>query len=118
MDESGTWGCQCQCQQEMEKQQQCATCGSTKKQRSSGMLAIPTQTNSIRNICMQHWNQLQPGGQGTAAHFNAYYKALSDTEKEPFKKQMYIGRGATSLWHSWWIWAPRSIDNNHFGIVK
>ncbi|KAH9025351.1 hypothetical protein EDB83DRAFT_2526801 [Lactarius deliciosus] len=67
----------------------------TKKQKSLGAPAIPTQTNSIRNICMQHWNQLQPGGQGTAAHFDAYYKALSDAEKEPFKKQMYIGRGAT-----------------------
>ncbi|KAH8992894.1 hypothetical protein EDB83DRAFT_2325246 [Lactarius deliciosus] len=83
----------------------------TKKQKSSGAPAIPTQTNSIRNICMWHWNQLQPGGQGTATHFNAYYKALSDAEKEvhepffnttpplihtkPFKKQMYIGRGAT-----------------------
>ncbi|KAH9069388.1 hypothetical protein EDB83DRAFT_2518517 [Lactarius deliciosus] len=67
----------------------------TKKQKSSGAPAIPTQTNSIRNICMRHWNQLQPGGQGTAAHFDAYYKALLDAEKEPFKKQMYIGRGAT-----------------------
>ncbi|KAH9169046.1 hypothetical protein EDB89DRAFT_1908880 [Lactarius sanguifluus] len=83
----------------------------TKKQKSSGALAIPTQTNSIRNICMRHWNQLQPGGQGTAAHFDAYYKALSDAKKEvhdpffnatpplihakPFRKQMYIGRGAT-----------------------
>ncbi|KAH9165643.1 hypothetical protein EDB89DRAFT_2076594 [Lactarius sanguifluus] len=67
----------------------------TKKQKSSGAPAIPTQTNSIRNICMQHWNQLQPGGQGTAAHFDTYYKALSDAEKEPFKKQMYIGHGAT-----------------------
>ncbi|KAH9075561.1 hypothetical protein EDB83DRAFT_2515215 [Lactarius deliciosus] len=67
----------------------------TKKQKSSGAPAIPTQTNSIRNICMRHWNQLQPGGQGTATHFDAYYKALSDAEKEPFKKQMYIGHGAT-----------------------
>ncbi|KAH9032254.1 hypothetical protein EDB85DRAFT_1890745 [Lactarius pseudohatsudake] len=48
---------------------------------------------------MRHWNQLQPGGQGTAAHFDAYYKALTDTEKEPFKKEMYVGRGATVSLH-------------------
>ncbi|KAH8995999.1 hypothetical protein EDB92DRAFT_1814457 [Lactarius akahatsu] len=48
---------------------------------------------------MWHWNQLQPGGQGTAAHFDAYYKALTDTEKEPFKKEMYVGRGATVSLH-------------------
>ncbi|KAH9011390.1 hypothetical protein EDB85DRAFT_1901080 [Lactarius pseudohatsudake] len=67
----------------------------TKKQKSSEAPAVPTQANMIRNICMWHWNQLQPGGQGTAAHFDAYYKALTDTEKEPFKKEMYVGRGAT-----------------------
>ncbi|KAI9442576.1 hypothetical protein H4582DRAFT_2096493 [Lactarius indigo] len=67
----------------------------TKKQKSSDAPAIPTQANTIRNICMRHWNQLQPGGQGTTAHFDAYYKGLSDAEKEPFKKEMYIGRGAT-----------------------
>jgi hypothetical protein len=62
---------------------------------------------------MRHWNQLQPGGQGTVAQFDAYYKTLSDIEKEvrslllqtiparplthakPFKKEMYVGRGAT-----------------------
>ncbi|KAH8981089.1 hypothetical protein EDB86DRAFT_3087377 [Lactarius hatsudake] len=66
----------------------------TKKQKLLEAPAVPTQANMIRNICMWHWNQLQPGGQGTAAHFDAYYKALMDTEKEPFKKEMYIGRGA------------------------
>ncbi|KAI9440360.1 hypothetical protein H4582DRAFT_2210601 [Lactarius indigo] len=66
----------------------------TKKQKSSDTPAIPTQANTIRNICMRHWNQLQPGGQGTTAHFDAYYKGLSDAEKEPFKKEMYIGCGA------------------------
>jgi len=63
---------------------------------------------------MRHWNQLQPGGQGLTADFNAYYKALSDAEKEvceprfetipsdvsstrtkPFKQEMYKRRDAT-----------------------
>ncbi|KAH9043032.1 hypothetical protein EDB84DRAFT_1640155 [Lactarius hengduanensis] len=70
----------------------------TKKHKSLEAPAVPTQANTIRNISMRHWNQLQPGGQGTAAHFDAYYKALTDTEKEPFKKEMYVGRGARRVW--------------------
>ena len=31
---------------------------------------------------MRHWNALQPGGQGLASEFDAYFKTLSDTDKE------------------------------------
>jgi hypothetical protein len=31
---------------------------------------------------MRHWIQLQPGSQGSIANFDAYYKTLSDVEKE------------------------------------
>ncbi|KAI9445310.1 hypothetical protein H4582DRAFT_908008 [Lactarius indigo] len=62
--------------------------GSLKKQKEVETLAIPTDRNTIRNICMRHWNKLQPGGQGLASEFDAYFKTLSDTDKEPFKKEM------------------------------
>src|ERR1700761_7474269 len=35
-----------------------------------------------RNICMIHWNAQQPGGQGLASEFDAYFKALSVEAKE------------------------------------
>ncbi|KAH9039920.1 hypothetical protein EDB84DRAFT_1020222 [Lactarius hengduanensis] len=62
--------------------------GSLKKQKAVETLAIPTDRNTIRNICMRHWNELQPGGQGLASEFDVYFKTLSDTDKEPFKKEM------------------------------
>ncbi|KAI9430225.1 hypothetical protein H4582DRAFT_2064038 [Lactarius indigo] len=61
---------------------------STKKQKTSAALAIPSDGNSIRNICMRCWNELQPGGQGLASDFEEYFKALTDIDKEPFKKEM------------------------------
>ncbi|KAH9012318.1 hypothetical protein EDB85DRAFT_1900446 [Lactarius pseudohatsudake] len=72
---SGTWGCQRRCQQEMKEQQQGATHGSDQETKVLGH-AGHTNTDKL--------NQLQPGGQGiaSAAHFDAYYKALSDAEKE------------------------------------
>ncbi|KAH9162767.1 hypothetical protein EDB89DRAFT_2024193 [Lactarius sanguifluus] len=54
--------------------------------------SIPDDTNPVqlgstnkkidRNICMRHWNKLQPGGQGLASEFDVYFKTLSDTDKE------------------------------------
>ena len=72
---------------------------SNKKQKiSPGAFAIPPDGNSIkwvsfhgyfcctddshRGICMQHWNQGQPGGQGLATDFEVYYKNLSEAEKQ------------------------------------
>jgi hypothetical protein len=55
------------------------------KQIQSGMSQqYPVcRTNHLRrNICMRHWNQLQPAGQGTVTQFDVYYKALSEVEKE------------------------------------
>ncbi|KAI9429940.1 hypothetical protein H4582DRAFT_2064418 [Lactarius indigo] len=40
------------------------------------------------------WNERQPGGQGLAADFDAYFKGLSDTDKEPFKKEMRTAQAA------------------------
>ncbi len=31
---------------------------------------------------MHRWNERQPGGQGLTAHFNVYFKGLSETDKE------------------------------------
>jgi hypothetical protein len=31
---------------------------------------------------MHHWNELEPGGQGLASEFDAYFKTLSDIDKE------------------------------------
>ncbi|KAH9174183.1 hypothetical protein EDB89DRAFT_1904676 [Lactarius sanguifluus] len=63
---------------------------STKKQKTSTVLAIPPDGNSIKNVCMRHWNELQPGGQGLASEFEEYFEALSDSDKKPFKKEMRI----------------------------
>lgn len=40
---------------------------------------------------MRDWNAKQSGGQGLAADFDTYFKALSDTDKEvrPFA-QIYV----------------------------
>jgi hypothetical protein len=37
---------------------------------------------SLRNICMRHWNETQPGGQGSLINFEAHFKSLSGAEKE------------------------------------
>jgi hypothetical protein len=75
-----------------------------KKQKvaSSGALAIPEGGNSIpvysphanislRNICIHHWYERQPGGQGLLADFEEYFKSLSDTDREVClrSKQVY-----------------------------
>ncbi|KAF8256431.1 hypothetical protein EI94DRAFT_1766954, partial [Lactarius quietus] len=51
-------------------------------------LAIPPEGNTIRNVCMRRWNKQQPGGQGLATDFDVYFKALTEAEKEPFKREM------------------------------
>ncbi|KAI9436446.1 hypothetical protein H4582DRAFT_2078585 [Lactarius indigo] len=58
-------------------------------------LAEPTSMITIRNICMRQWNKKQLGGQGLAADFDAYYKGLSDADKEPFKKETRTAQAAT-----------------------
>ncbi|KAH9027955.1 hypothetical protein EDB85DRAFT_1892735 [Lactarius pseudohatsudake] len=58
-----------------------------KRQKVSNVLAIPTEGNTIRNICMRHWNEEQPGGQGPLSEFDVYFKSLTDAGKEPFKKE-------------------------------
>ncbi|KAH9011193.1 hypothetical protein EDB84DRAFT_1569910 [Lactarius hengduanensis] len=63
---------------------------STKKQKTSAALAIPSDGNSIKGVCMRRWNELQPGGQGLASDFEEYFKALTKADKEPFKKEMRI----------------------------
>ncbi|KAH8996456.1 hypothetical protein EDB86DRAFT_2829125 [Lactarius hatsudake] len=60
----------------------------TKKQKTSAALAIPLDGNSIKNICMRRWNELQPGGQGLTSNFEEYFKTLTDIDKEPFRKEM------------------------------
>ncbi|KAH9167195.1 hypothetical protein EDB89DRAFT_1910206 [Lactarius sanguifluus] len=54
------------------------------------VLAIPPDGNSIKNVCMRRWNELQPRGQGLASEFEEYFEALSDSDKKPFKKEMRI----------------------------
>ncbi|KAH9033073.1 hypothetical protein EDB85DRAFT_1890359 [Lactarius pseudohatsudake] len=63
-----------------------------KQQKVSNVLAIPTEGNSIRNICMRHWNKEQPGGHGPLLEFDVYFKSLSDADKEPFKKEQRIAQ--------------------------
>ncbi|KAH9071370.1 hypothetical protein EDB83DRAFT_2313448, partial [Lactarius deliciosus] len=64
-----------------------------KRQKVSNALAIPTEGNTIKNICMRHWNEEQPGGQGPLSEFDVYFKSLTDADKEhlmllkPFKKE-------------------------------
>ncbi|KAF8263110.1 hypothetical protein EI94DRAFT_622617 [Lactarius quietus] len=57
-------------------------------------LAIPPEGNTIRNICMRRWNEQQPRGQGLATDFDVYFKALTEAEKEPFKREMQAVKGA------------------------
>ncbi|KAI9435026.1 hypothetical protein BJY52DRAFT_1197793 [Lactarius psammicola] len=58
-----------------------------KKLKTSNAMAIPTEGNSVRNICMRSWNERQPGGQGPLSEFDNYFKSLTDAQKEPFKKE-------------------------------
>ncbi|KAI9432711.1 hypothetical protein H4582DRAFT_2061538 [Lactarius indigo] len=58
------------------------TTAASKKQKTANGLAEPTSTITIKNICMRQWNERQPGGQGLAADFDAYFKGLSDVDKE------------------------------------
>ena len=37
---------------------------------------------SCRNICMRHWNEAQPGGQGLLTEFELYFKSLSRAATE------------------------------------
>ncbi|KAF8266304.1 hypothetical protein EI94DRAFT_1701843 [Lactarius quietus] len=55
---------------------------SKKPKLSTATLATPSDTNSIKNICMQRWNELQPGGQGLADDFDLYFKMLTEANKE------------------------------------
>ncbi|KAH9172275.1 hypothetical protein EDB89DRAFT_2069930 [Lactarius sanguifluus] len=63
-----------------------------KRQKVSNELAIPAEGNSIRNICMHHWNEEQPGGQGSLSEFDVYFKSLTDADKEPFKKEQRVAQ--------------------------
>ncbi|KAH9176967.1 hypothetical protein EDB89DRAFT_1902718 [Lactarius sanguifluus] len=53
------------------------TAATSKKQKTATALAEPTGTITVKS-----WNEKQPGGQGLAADFDAYFKGLSDTDKE------------------------------------
>ena len=68
-----------------------------KRQKKANTMAEPTTANSIRyahfictyhtdfycrNICMRHWKGTQPSGQGLLRDFEAYYKSLSDADKQ------------------------------------
>ncbi|KAH9063603.1 hypothetical protein EDB87DRAFT_1681257 [Lactarius vividus] len=64
----------------------------SKRQKVSNAMAIPTEGNSIRNICMHHWNEEQPGGQGRLSEFDVYFTSLTDADKEPFKKELRIAQ--------------------------
>ncbi|KAI9428663.1 hypothetical protein H4582DRAFT_2135776 [Lactarius indigo] len=69
------------------------TTTTNKRQKSSNAaLAIPTEGNSIRNICMRHWNEQQSGGQGPLSDFDIYFKSLTDADKEPLKKELRIAQ--------------------------
>ncbi|KAH9002129.1 hypothetical protein EDB86DRAFT_2827553 [Lactarius hatsudake] len=67
----------------------------SKKQKTATTLAEPTGTITIKNICMRQWNEQQPGGQGLATNFDAYFKGLSDADKEQFKTEMRVAQAAT-----------------------
>lgn len=58
------------------------TAATSKKQKIATALAEPTCRITIKNISMRQWNEWQPGGQGLATDFDAYFKGLSDAEKE------------------------------------
>ncbi|KAH9010693.1 hypothetical protein EDB85DRAFT_2160916 [Lactarius pseudohatsudake] len=81
-------------QERKQKAEGKTTAATLKKQRTATALAKPTGTITIKNICIRQWNEWQPGGQGLAADFDAYFKGLSDTDKEPFKKEMHIAQAA------------------------
>ncbi|KAH8985340.1 hypothetical protein EDB86DRAFT_2833145 [Lactarius hatsudake] len=53
-----------------------------KRQKVLNTLAIPTEGNTIKNICMHHWNEEQPRGQGPLLEFDVYFKSLTDANKE------------------------------------
>ena len=70
---------------------------SAKRQKRAHTMAEPTTANSIRyaqfhrssradhkrrNICMRHWKESQPGGQGLLSDFDSHFKSLSETDKE------------------------------------
>ncbi|KAH9021187.1 hypothetical protein EDB85DRAFT_2189822 [Lactarius pseudohatsudake] len=60
------------------------------RSRGYGFRRVQIQYNTdfhFRNICMRHWNEEQPGGQGPLSEFNVYFKSLTDAGKEPFKKE-------------------------------
>ncbi|KAH9007985.1 hypothetical protein EDB85DRAFT_2165047 [Lactarius pseudohatsudake] len=63
---------------------------SSKRQKRADAMAEPTDTNSIKNICMRQWNGTQPGGQGLLSEFESYFKTLS----EPFKKELRAAQAA------------------------
>ncbi|KAH9050572.1 hypothetical protein EDB87DRAFT_1583277 [Lactarius vividus] len=72
----------------------------SKKQKTTNALAKPTRTItikciSLRNICMHQWNEQQPSSQGLATDFDMYFKRLSDTDKEPFKREMCTAQAVT-----------------------
>ncbi|KAI9440134.1 hypothetical protein H4582DRAFT_2056749 [Lactarius indigo] len=71
------------------------TTAASKKQKTANGLAKPTSMITIKNICMCQWNERQPGSQGLAADFDAYFKGLSNVDKEPFKREMRTAQAAT-----------------------
>ncbi|KAH9037139.1 hypothetical protein EDB84DRAFT_1655847 [Lactarius hengduanensis] len=81
-------------QEKKRKAEGKTTATTSKKQKTTTTLAEPTGTITIKNICIRQWNERQPGSQGLAADFDAYFKGLSDADKEPFKKEMHIAQAA------------------------
>ncbi|KAI9443888.1 hypothetical protein H4582DRAFT_2189453 [Lactarius indigo] len=69
-----------------------ATTTNKRQKLSNAAMAIPTEGNSIRNICMRRWNEQQPGGQGPLSEFDIYFKSLTDADKEPLKKELRIAQ--------------------------
>ncbi|KAH9013990.1 hypothetical protein EDB84DRAFT_1530940, partial [Lactarius hengduanensis] len=75
-------------QEKKRKAEGKTTATTSKKQKTATALAEPTGTITIKNICIRQWNERQPGGQGLTADFDAYFKGLSDADKEvsPFAR--------------------------------
>ncbi|KAH9170881.1 hypothetical protein EDB89DRAFT_2071341 [Lactarius sanguifluus] len=65
---------------------------SSKKQKRADAMAEPTNSNSIRNICMRQWNGTQPGGQGLLRNFDSYFKTLSEVDKKSFRATQVAAR--------------------------
>ncbi|KAH9161064.1 hypothetical protein EDB89DRAFT_1914109 [Lactarius sanguifluus] len=65
---------------------------SSKKQKRADAMAEPTNSNSIRNICMRQWNGTQPGGQGLLCNFDSYFKTLSEVDKKSFRAAQVAAR--------------------------